>query len=127
MAGDRITEVFNVERALESGSEETSERSDERCEGRENYRVKLERGPGDRSEFASGLEERKTSVSRPNSTEGGCTDDRFDRGQHGSGKREPPPFEDVIRRALDVGEGTRREVLHGADHVVVTHEERAPL
>lgn len=36
------------------------------------------------------------------------------------------PAEDVVGRALDVGESVPGQVLHGADHVVEPHEERPP-
>jgi len=103
---DRITEIFDIERTLETRREEPAERCDKGSEGGENDRVELERCPGDRSEFT--------------------TSDRLDSGDDRTRETEALPFEYVIGSALNVGEGVRREILNWADHEVVTHEESSP-
>lgn len=55
------------------------------------------------------------------------TDKGLKRGDGRFGKSKLSEAEDGIGRAVDFGEGVRRQVLHRADHVVEAHEESRPL
>lgn len=94
MARDRLAEILDLERPLESGGEEPAERSDERCEAGKNQDVELHRLDVDRFIQAGPLGE----IVRL-SDKGG------------------------IRRALQSRQNIRAEVVNRAGEVLVAHQD----
>ena len=61
MTGDRVTEVLDVERALETGREETTEGCDERGEASKYNEVDLERRVADRAPVTGELQRQRST------------------------------------------------------------------